>query len=98
MKSLYCSRRIMLLIGLMAALGAAAADEPAQAPMPNHGERAGRNSQPMSSPMSPNEPMPTGMAKKGMKKGDVMKAEKRKKTYMEEMMEQEKAAAGPRGR
>ena len=94
MESLSCSRRIMLLAGLMAALGAAAADEPPQAPLPHQGERAGRNTQ----PMDLKESMPTGMAKKGMKKGDVMKAEESKKAYMEEMMKQEKAAAGARGR
>jgi hypothetical protein len=47
--------------------------------------------------MNPEEPMPIGMSKEGMKKGDVTEGAKQKRKYMEEMMQQEKAAADKRG-
>jgi hypothetical protein len=40
-------------------------------------------------PMNMDEPMPTGMAKKGMKKGDVKTHAKQKEAIMDEMMKQE---------
>ena len=40
-------------------------------------------------PMNMNEPMPTGMAKKGMKKGDVKAHAVKKEAAMDEMMKQE---------
>jgi hypothetical protein len=40
-------------------------------------------------PMNLDEPMPTGMAKKGMKKGDVKAHAKKKDATMDEMMKQE---------
>ena len=40
-------------------------------------------------PMKMDEPMPTGMAKKGMKKGDVKAHAKKKEAVMDEMMKQE---------
>ena len=40
-------------------------------------------------PMNMDEPMPTGMAKKGMKKGDVKTHAKKKEAAMDEMMKQE---------
>lgn len=40
-------------------------------------------------PMNPDEPMPTGMAKKGMKKGDVKVHAMKKEAAMGEMMKQE---------
>jgi hypothetical protein len=41
-------------------------------------------------PMNMDEPMPTGMAKKGMKKGDVKARALKKKSAMDDMMKQEK--------
>jgi hypothetical protein len=40
-------------------------------------------------PMNMDEPMPTGMAKKGMKKGDVKARALKKEAAMDEMMKQE---------
>ena len=40
-------------------------------------------------PMNRNEPMPTGMAKKGMKKGDVKARATKKDAVMNEMMKRE---------
>ena len=40
-------------------------------------------------PMNMDEPMPTGMAKKGMKKGDVKTRAKQKEAIMDEMMKLE---------
>jgi hypothetical protein len=40
-------------------------------------------------PMNMDEPMPTGMAKKGMKKGDVKAHALKKDAAMDEMMKQE---------
>lgn len=40
-------------------------------------------------PMNMDEPMPTGMAKEGMKKGDVKAHAKKKEAAMDEMMKQE---------
>lgn len=40
-------------------------------------------------PMNLDEPMPTGMAKKGMKKGDVKAHAMKKEATMDEMMKQE---------
>jgi len=40
-------------------------------------------------PMNMDEPMPTGMAKKGMKKGDVKAHALKKEAAMDEMMKQE---------
>ena len=40
-------------------------------------------------PMDMNAPMPTGMAKKGMKKGDVKAHAAKKEAVMERMMQQE---------
>lgn len=40
-------------------------------------------------PMNLDEPMPTGMAKKGMKKGDVKARAMKKEAAMNEMMKQE---------
>jgi hypothetical protein len=40
-------------------------------------------------PMDAEEPMPIGMKREGMKKGDVRYAAEQKKQYLEEMMEQE---------
>jgi len=42
-----------------------------------------------SQPMNMDEPMPTGMAKKGMKKGDVKAHALKKEAAMDEMMKQE---------
>jgi hypothetical protein len=41
-------------------------------------------------PMNMDEPMPTGMAKQGMKKGDVKAQAQKKEALMDEMMKQEK--------
>ena len=40
-------------------------------------------------PMNMNQPMPTGMARKGMKKGDVKAHAMKKEAVMDEMMKQE---------
>lgn len=40
-------------------------------------------------PMDMNAPMPTGMAKKGMKKGDVKAHAAKKQAVMDRMMQQE---------
>ncbi len=40
--------------------------------------------------MDMNEPMPTGMARKGMKKGDVKAHARKKEAVMDEMMKNEK--------
>ena len=40
-------------------------------------------------PMNMDEPMPTGMAKPGMKKGDVKTHAKKQEATMDEMMKQE---------
>lgn len=40
-------------------------------------------------PMKPDEAMPTGMAKPGMKKGDVRNSAEKKQTEMEKMMHEE---------
>jgi hypothetical protein len=40
-------------------------------------------------PMKPDEPMPTGMAKPGMKKGDVRNSAEKKQTKLEKMMREE---------
>ena len=40
-------------------------------------------------PMNMDEPMPTAMAKKGMKKGDVKAQAMKKAAHMDEMMKQE---------
>ena len=40
-------------------------------------------------PMKPDEPMPTEMAKPGMKKGDVKTGAERKQFKLEEMMREE---------
>jgi hypothetical protein len=40
-------------------------------------------------PMKPDEAMPTGMAKPGMKKGDVKNSAEKKQTEMEKMMREE---------
>jgi len=40
-------------------------------------------------PMDMNAPMPTGMAKKGMKKGDVKTRTLKKEAVMDDMMKQE---------
>ncbi|MHB8743737.1 MAG: hypothetical protein ACYC9L_11495 [Sulfuricaulis sp.] len=42
-----------------------------------------------SQPMNPNEPMPTGMAKQGMKTGDVKARAMKKESVIEPMMKQE---------
>jgi hypothetical protein len=40
-------------------------------------------------PMNMNQPMPTGMARKGMKKGDVKAHATKKEVFMHEKMKQE---------
>ena len=46
-------------------------------------------------PMKMDEPMPTKMAKPGMKKGDVKKAAEKKEREMKAMMDKE-SAGGPK--
>ena len=58
-----------------------AADRPPTPPMPEHPGK-----------MKMNEPMSTGMMKKGMMKGDVKRAAEKNTKAMQPMMEQEQAA------
>ena len=46
-------------------------------------------------PMNMDEPMPTGMAKPGMKKGDVKAHAKKQEAAMDEMMKQEEMKQSP---
>jgi len=46
-------------------------------------------------PMNMDEPMPTGMAKPGMKKGDVKTHAKKQEATMDEMMRQEEMKQSP---
>jgi hypothetical protein len=46
-------------------------------------------------PMNMNEPMATGMMKKGMTEGDVKKAEEERARQLAPMMEQEEASMPP---
>ena len=48
-------------------------------------------SSPPGKPMKMDEPMPTKMAKPGMKKGDVKKAAQKKEREMKSMMDKESA-------
>jgi hypothetical protein len=89
MKSLLSWRNLVFLLGLAPPVAATAGEEPPQPPVPNQVEPAS----PAVQPMRLEEPMPIGMRKEGMKKGDVMRAAKQKHKYMKEMMQQEKAAA-----
>ncbi len=87
--------RVIVLLAL--ATFAAAAQEP-KFSQPN---RVPADAAPIShdvEPMNPQEPMPAGMAKPGMKKGDVLKEEQQKKRYMERMMREEKTPTEPRDR
>jgi hypothetical protein len=89
MKSLLAWGNLVFLLGLAPSLAAMPGEEPPKPPLPNQIEPAS----PAVQPMRLEEPMPIGMRKEGMKKGDVMRAAKQKRKYMEEMMRQEKAAA-----
>jgi hypothetical protein len=88
MRGLLAWRRLVLLLGLAPPVAAVRGEEPPKPPLANPAELGSR-----AVPMRPEEPMPIGMRKEGMKKGDVMRAAKQKRTYMEEMMQQEKTAA-----
>jgi hypothetical protein len=87
MKSLLAWGNLVFLLGF-AALAALAGEGPPTPPLPNPAELGSR-----AVPMRLAEPMPIGMRKEGMKKGDVMRAAKQKRKYMKEMTQQEKAAA-----
>jgi hypothetical protein len=84
---------IIFLVGLAMVGGVMAGEKQAKPPVPNRGEPTSG----ATAPMNPEEPMPIGMSKEGMKKGDVTEGAKQKRKYMEEMMQQEKAAADKRG-
>jgi hypothetical protein len=87
------------ILALACSLPSAAADK--GAPVPSGGQPtgsdAGNDATPVEQttkseskqPMNMDEPMPTGMAKKGMKKGDVKAHALKKEAIMDEMMKQE---------
>ena len=85
MKDSLTGRDLVFLLGFVPAIAATSGEGPH--PPPSQVEPADEAVQ----PMELDEPMPIGMAKEGMKKGDVMKAEKQKRKHMQEMMQQEKA-------
>jgi len=76
---------------------AAAENSPPNSPRHPAGD-AGNNAMPTENttktestqPMNMDEPMPTAMAKRGMKKGDVKAQAQKKEAIMDEMMKQEK--------
>jgi hypothetical protein len=82
-------RDVVFLLGLASGVAALAGEGPPKPPLPNQAKPAREAVR----PMELDEPMPIGMSKEGTKKGDVMRAAKQKRKYMEEMMQQEKAAA-----
>jgi hypothetical protein len=89
MKTPLTRRDLVFLLGFVPAVAVMSGEGPGKSPLANQADPASGAVQ----PMGLDEPMPTGMGKEGMKKGDVMKAEKQKRKHMEEMMQQEKAAA-----
>jgi hypothetical protein len=93
MRGLLAWRNLVFLLGLTPPVAAVRGEEPPEPPLPNPAEFGSR-----AVPMRPEEPMPIGMRKEGMKQGDVMRAAKQKRKYMEEMMQQEKANAERRDR
>jgi len=93
MRSLVAWRNLVLLLGLAPPVAAVRGEEPPKPPLPHPAELESRTV-----PMRLEEPMPIGMRKEGMKQGDVMRAAKQKRKYMEEMMQQEKTAAERRDR
>lgn len=87
------------ILALACSLPLSAAEK--RAPVPSGGQSAGSNAgkdatpvdktikKESRQPMNMDEPMPTGMAKEGMKKGDVKARALKKGAAMDEMMKQE---------
>jgi hypothetical protein len=94
MKSPLAWRDLLFLLGLAPGVAALAGEGPPKPPLANQVKPTSEAVR----PMKLDEPMPIGMSKEGTKKGDVRRAEKQKRKYMEEMMQQEKAAAERRER
>ena len=90
MKKLLIAAGILALAG---SLASAAAEKNAPAASGHAGaSEAGMNEMIKTESqqhMDMNEPMPTGMARKGMKKGDVKAHARKKEAVMDEMMKKE---------
>ena len=81
---------VAAFILVLACSATSAADK--GAPVPSAARDAGTDTKikmEASQPLNMDEPMPTGMAKKGMKKGDVKAHALKKEAVMDEMMKQE---------
>jgi len=78
-------RRMAPLLAILVATAWAGSPPPAKKPAPGHARQAPVVSQ----PMRPDEPMTTGMMRKGSMKGDVRKAARSKEATMAPRMEQE---------
>ena len=76
------SRAALLAVYLLSAVG------PAYAAEPPNGDTA------KTKPMNMDEPMPTKMAKPGMKMGDVKKAAEKKDREMRDALKKEQQSAG----
>lgn len=82
-------RTLSLSLAVFAAVGfAAPPDEPSSAPAKKPAK--------VKKPIKMDEPMPIGMKREGMMKGDVKKSAEKKEAEMKPMMEQEEQAM-PRG-